>query len=367
VIRSQPGRIVTDATLPIPPGSLYFMARSRSSGLRWSKVTDERTMNRATQISFALLVIAFALIAWLNLGTFLLTALFGYLALQVFTIHGRKALSVALYLLTVVIFGAGLLFFATRAYRTLPRIADAAIPAMVEFAENNGIDLPFTDYASLKSSALEEAKEGVATIGRYARIASFQTVLLLAGLVVALSLFLNPSWTARGHSLPDQSIYGEITEELGHRFRNLYQSFARVMGAQIVIAAINTVLTAIFLIASGYPYTPLLLFVVFMCGLLPIIGNLISNTVIVGVGFTISPKMGLVALIFLILIHKLEYFLNSKVVGERIDSPMWLTLIGLVVGERLMGIPGMILAPVLLHYIKCETSAYRSRATALTP
>ena len=132
------------------------------------------------------------------------------------------------------------------------------------------------------------------------------------------------------------------------------------MGAQIIIAAINTVITAMFLILSGYPYAALLLCLVFLCGLLPIVGNLISNTVVVGVGFTISPKMGLLALIFLITIHKLEYFLNSKIIGTRIDSPMWLTLIGLIVGERLMGIPGLILAPVVLHYIKYEMSAYRS-------
>jgi predicted PurR-regulated permease PerM len=41
---------------------------------------------------------------------------------------------------------------------------------------------------------------------------------------------------------------------------------------------------------------------------------------------------------------------------------MWLTLIGLVLGEKLMGIPGMILAPVILHYIKVE--AKRSRVTS---
>jgi predicted PurR-regulated permease PerM len=31
-------------------------------------------------------------------------------------------------------------------------------------------------------------------------------------------------------------------------------------------------------------------------------------------------------------------------------------LLGLLLGEKLMGIPGMILAPVLLHYIKVEAS-----------
>lgn len=317
-------------------------------------------MNRAARISFVLLAILMALIAWLNLGTFLLTALFGYLALQVFNFRRSKVLSVALYLLTVVVVGVGLLYFAALAYRTFPKIADAAIPAMVGFAEKNGIDLPFTDYASLKISALEEAKEGVAVIGRYARIASFQTVLLLAGLVVALSVFLNPSWTVARSAKEIPSVYSEITAELGLRFRNLYQSFARVMGAQILIAAINTVLTALFVVFSGYPYAALLVCLVFLCGLLPIVGNLMSNTVLVGVGFTMSPKMGLLALIFLITIHKLEYFLNSKIIGARIDSPMWLTLIGLVVGERLMGVPGMILAPVILHYIKFESSAYRS-------
>jgi predicted PurR-regulated permease PerM len=321
---------------------------------------SKEPVNRAAQISFVLFASSMALIAWLNLGTFLLTALFGYLALQVFYWRRSRPLSVALYLLAVVVVGAGLLYFASLAYRTFPKIADAAIPAMAEFAENNGIDLPFTDYASLKISALEEAREGVATIGRYARMASFQTVLLLAGLVVALSVFLNPRWTASRNAKTDPNLYSEITQELGLRFRNLYQSFARVMGAQIIIAAINTALTTMFLILSHYPYAALLVCLVFLCGLLPIVGNLISNTVLVGVGFTISPKMGLLALIFLIIIHKLEYFLNSKIIGTRIDSPMWLTLIGLVVGERLMGIPGMILAPVVLHYIKFEMSAYQS-------
>lgn len=317
-----------------------------------------RMMNSAAKTSFVLIAVLMAVIAWMNLGTCLLTALFGYLALEVFNFRRNKALSVSLFLFTAVIVGAGLLYFAALAYRTFPKIADAAIPAMAEFAEKNDIDLPFTDYASLKISALEEAKEGVATIGRYAKLASLQTVLLLAGLVIALSVFLNPSWTARRSPPGTANVYSEVTQEVGIRFQKLYQSFARVMGAQIVIAAINTVLTAAFVLLSGYPYGALLIGLVFLCGLLPIVGNLMSNTVLVGVGFTMSPKMGLLALIFLVTIHKLEYFLNSKIIGARIDSPMWLTLIGLVLGERLMGIPGMVLAPVILHYIKSEASAY---------
>jgi predicted PurR-regulated permease PerM len=46
---------------------------------------------------------------------------------------------------------------------------------------------------------------------------------------------------------------------------------------------------------------------------------------------------------------------------------MWLTLLGLVIGETLMGIPGMILAPAVLHYIKVEASRSKFPSTPPTP
>jgi len=318
-------------------------------------------MNQPTRISYGIVVLAFILIATLHLGTFLFTALLGYLALQAFAARGSKTLAVTFYLIAVAVIGAGLIYFSNLAYHTLPRIAEISIPAMAAFAEKNGIELPFTDFESLKSTALDQAREGFAVVGRYAGVASFQFVLVAAGLVVAVSIFLGRGWTADHHpSAAPENFYFGVTEELTARFKSLYQCFAKVMGAQIVISAINTVLTAAFLAFNGYPYAPLLAALVFLCGLLPIVGNIISNTLIVLVGFTISSRTGVYALVFLILIHKLEYFLNSKIIGQRINSPMWLTLIGLVVGERLAGIPGMILAPVMLHYIKVEASAYRS-------
>ena len=322
-------------------------------------------MNQPARISYVIVLVVAILIVALHLGTFLLTALFGYLILQLFCFRGRKALSVALFLVTVASIGAGVIYFSSLAYRTLPKIAEISIPAMVEFAEKNGIDLPFTDFASLKQTALDQAREGFAVIGQGARVASIQFVLVIAGLVVALSIFLGTGWISDpSEPLAPDTLYSTVTREVSTRFKTLYESFARAMRAQIAISAINTVLTTVFLIFRGYPSSGLLALFVFLCGLLPIVGNIISNTLIVVVGFAISPRTGLYALVFLILIHKLEYFLNSKIVGKRINSPIWLTLIGLVVGERLMGISGMILAPAILHYIRVEASALRSEPAA---
>jgi predicted PurR-regulated permease PerM len=124
----------------------------------------------------------------------------------------------------------------------------------------------------------------------------------------------------------------------------------------MTISLVNTVLTAIFVLVIRLPNAPLIIPITFLCGLLPIVGNLVSNTIIVCLAFTVSLKMALVALVFLIAIHKLEYFLNSKIIGDRIRNPIWLTLLALIVGERLMGIPGMVLAPVVLNYLRLELS-----------
>jgi len=314
-------------------------------------------MSKPARISYAIIALLLALVGMLHLATLALTTLFGYFALRQFSFGRSKALGVTIYIIAVTAIAYGLFYFSKKAYKTLPEIADTTIPAVVNFAEKQQIELPFTDYASLKTLALSEVKDKVANVGRYARAAFLQLAMLIIGLVVAVSLFVSAKWEVDDD--PDVvkgSLYSTVVRELGVRFQTFYSSFAKVIGAQITISSINTLLTAVFVIWNGYHYVMVIIVLTFLCGLLPIIGNIMSNTLIVCVGFTVSPRVALFALIFLVVIHKLEYFLNSKIIGDRIKNPMWLTLVGLVLGEKLMGIPGMILAPVVLHYIKVETS-----------
>jgi predicted PurR-regulated permease PerM len=60
--------------------------------------------------------------------------------------------------------------------------------------------------------------------------------------------------------------------------------------------------------------------VTFIAGLLPVVGNLISNTVIFVVSLAHSPGCRISSLTFLIVIHKLEYFLNARIVGAQIRA-----------------------------------------------
>jgi predicted PurR-regulated permease PerM len=145
----------------------------------------------------------------------------------------------------------------------------------------------------------------------------------ILGIIAAGSLFLKTGLDPyRGTHRVKNNLYSMCCDQVSTRFRDFYRSFATVMGAQITISLINTVLTAIFLLAMGMPHALLLIAVTLLCGLVPIVGNLVSNTIIVFVALTVSLKLGIVALLFLVLIHKLEYFLNSKVIGDRIRNPI---------------------------------------------
>lgn len=320
-------------------------------------------MARPARFSYVFMLLALLGAGWLDLGGPLVAGLFAFMALSLLSfLKGRgKWVAVGLFLILLSAVTYSLGQFANHTLRATPEIADKAIPGVLHFAQQHQVDLPFTDYDSLKETALTNIKSRVQYINSFARFAqgaTRQAVLLIFGVVIAIALFLHPRFDVNGVAPAEASdLYVACTREIEKRFQAFYRSFETVMGAQIIISAINTTLTGVFVVAVGLPYSIVIVGVTFLCGLLPVVGNLISNTIIVGIGFTVSPRMALSALVFLVVIHKLEYFLNSKIIGHRIKNPVWLTLIALILGERLMGIPGMILAPVVLHYIKEESSA----------
>jgi len=318
-------------------------------------------INKPRRVSYLFIAAAFVLAGWLRLGVPLVVTLFAYLALSklCFFKRGGKLLALAFFFIFIAAVIYAFAYFIHLAARQLPDIADRAIPSIIDWARDHQIELPFTDYDSLKNLGAEMIKKQANYLGgvaRFARGATEQFILAVAGCAVAVGLFLHPRFELKALTAPGGNFYSLCCTEIEHRFHTFYQSFTTVMGAQVVIAAINTVLTVIGLFAIGVPYVPVLAGLTFLWGLVPIVGNLVSGTIIVGMALSVSPTKALVALGFLLFIHKLEYFLNTRIVGQRIRTPFWLTMVGLVLGERLMGVPGMILAPVILNYIKLEAS-----------
>ncbi|MBV8250303.1 MAG: AI-2E family transporter [Comamonas sp.] len=137
-------------------------------------------------------------------------------------------------------------------------------------------------------------------------------------------------------------------------------AFRQIVAAQFWIAAFNTFLTACFLLfvlpiwKLELPYTPALITLTFFAGLIPIVGNLLCNTVMTVVGLSVSPVAAAACLAFLILIHKAEYVINAKVVGTRTHMGVWELLAVMFVAESVFGPAGLVAAPLFYAYLKKE-------------
>ena len=154
-----------------------------------------------------------------------------------------------------------------------------------------------------------------------------------------------------------------LAAQLHLRLFRFGETFRQIVVAQFWIALFNTCLTAIFLLVllpltgNKLPYSMALLLLTFVAGLVPIVGNLLCNAVLTLVGLSVSPGVAAACLVFLVTIHKAEYFINAKVIGHRTHMGVWELLAVMFVMEAVFGPPGLVAAPLFYAYFKKELQA----------
>lgn len=179
---------------------------------------------------------------------------------------------------------------------------------------------------------------------------------------VLIGLFLGAivAFSYLHHDKKTQDDRKPLHAQLVKRLTLFIEVFKKVMSAQVKISGINTLLTAIYLLmilplcGVHLPYAKTLVLLTFIIGLIPVLGNLITNTIIFLISLTVSFKVALASIIFLIVVHKLEYYINAKIVGSKIKTSIWELLIAMLVMETFFGVIGVALAPVIYGYLKEE-------------
>lgn len=256
--------------------------------------------------------------------------------------------------------GFGLVAFLQSETSSLP----ALLSKMAEILEDSRAHLPQWVAASLPRSA-----EGVsATIGRWLREHATElqqigrdTAHILAR--VLIGMVIGAIVSLRDVFEPDSR--GPLSKALAERVFRLGEAFRHIVFAQVRISAINTLLTALYLAVVlplfdvHLPLTKTMIAVTFIAGLLPVVGNLISNTVVFIVSLAHSPVVAVASLGYLVLIHKLEYFLNARIVGNQIKACAWELLTAMLVMESAFGLAGLAAAPICYAWLKDELNQRR--------
>jgi predicted PurR-regulated permease PerM len=141
----------------------------------------------------------------------------------------------------------------------------------------------------------------------------------------------------------------------------------RVVLAQGRIALFNTTMTALYLFAVlpafGYvlPFRGLLCLFTLVTGIMPVAGNLLANILMTLISLAVAPAVALASLLFLIAIHKAEYFINARTVGSQVQVASWEILAAMLTGEALFGVQGLVAAPLVYPFFKREIARLRDR------
>jgi predicted PurR-regulated permease PerM len=231
----------------------------------------------------------------------------------------------------------GLMPVIDRARGQMPTWIVAHLPVDTE-----GLRTTATGLARKHSAELQIA--GKATVLVFGRI----LIGLILGAMVALAHEQGPSRS------------GPLRRELSARCAQFARAFHAIVFAQGKIAAINTAFTMVFLLVAlplagiHLPFAKTLVIITFLVGFLPVVGNLISNTLILLVALSVSMGAAIAALVFLLLLHKFEYFLNARIIGGQIRAHAWELLLAMLVMEAAFGLPGVVAAPIYYAYLKSE-------------
>src|SRR5438045_7944953 len=203
------------------------------------------------RLSYGSLALIIVLAGVLHLGTPLLVILFSYFALcQLCYLTKREWLALILFSMIVAGIAAAAVYFTRAAILALPDVADTSIPSASAWAQRRQIELPFTDFESLRAVVIDTLQQEAHYLRNVAHFAGSTTAALvfsIIGIVAAASLFFKAVLDPHRATHPvKNNLYSICCDEVSTRFRDFYRSLPTVLAATITISLINTALTGLF-------------------------------------------------------------------------------------------------------------------------
>jgi predicted PurR-regulated permease PerM len=235
----------------------------------------------------------------------------------------------------------------------------ALLTTVVDTLESLRQTLPAQIAEALPTTIEDLRQHLVSLMGVHAQklsIAGLEGIKFLAHIILGMVV----GGMAAVHHFNEHEKVPPFISAMRARLGNLSVAFDKVVFAQVKISGLNAALTAVYLLVAlplfgvQLPMATMLVLLTFAVGMLPVVGNLVSNSVIVVIGLGFSLGVGVASLLFLVLIHKAEYFMNARIVGHEVQATAWELLSAMLLLEAVFGIAGLVAAPVVYAWLKAE-------------
>ena len=157
------------------------------------------------------------------------------------------------------------------------------------------------------------------------------------------------SWSMTFIHSPYKRFFGEFYI-IVHRFIII---LGRLFEVQLMICVINTIAMVIVLTFLNFPYLIGFAILIFILGLIPVVGVLISLVPLTVTAFIIGDwHTVLVILVAVAVIHFMEsYFLHPHFMSQRTHMPILVILLNLIIMEKVFGVWGLIIGLPILTFL----------------
>ena len=214
------------------------------------------------------------------------------------------------------------------------------LPQQIEELKEHPLFVDLSTYLPDTEKLIESAKHYGNDVAHAASELGHFVLLMIIGLILAVVYFFDePAVTAFRERLPPTSLFGTLSRWFGITA----DAVGLMIQLQIVVALCNAVLTLPVLLIIGVPHIPALMLLIFITGLIPVVGNLISGAVLILLAYQAKGIFGVaifVALTFVL--HKIEsYYLNPRLTSRHVQLPGFVLILSLIAWEHLLGIVGL--------------------------
>lgn len=194
----------------------------------------------------------------------------------------------------------------------------------------------FEEKFSEPSKKLEE-------VTSIAKRLSLRTLEFLLGVVLAIIYLLEQKAIETFMSFAQgETFWGNVRRYIAF----LGEAISLAFKVQVFVAFVNTLLTLPILVILQLPYLPLFATILFLCSLLPLVGNIISGAILVVASLIFSSPIG--ALFFVLstfLLHKLEaYYITPQFFSRYIKIPLLFFIISMIILEHYFGFVGLFMS-----------------------
>ena len=201
---------------------------------------------------------------------------------------------------------------------------------------------------SIQKKVASSIKDGQLAVGAFGGVIGVGKAVISGAISALTILVLTLYFTA---SLPSvtKAVYRLVPPSRRERVSRISDEIiARTgafVGGQASVALIAGVFILIVSLVLQLPYPTALALLVFICGLIPLIGHLLGVSVVTLVAFTKSPLIALAAFLIYVAYVQIEnYLVMPRIMKRSLEMPGIITIIAALLGTSLLGVVGGILS-----------------------